>query len=107
MRLQPFEDGNKRTSRIITSYNLWRQNRAPIVIFGEENNAYFDFIDNYDIDGFSKFLEKKSKEELEVMLQLYQSICNGSFEINANLTGENASTPYHNGVNNKVYEKMK
>jgi Fic family protein len=80
VRIQPFEDGNKRTARIITSYHLCKQNKAPIVINGDENEIYFQFIDNYDVEGFTKFLEAKSKEELEVMLALYRTIVGDSFD---------------------------
>lgn len=79
VRTQPFEDGNKRTSRILTNYNLCRQNKAPIIISGRETDTYFSYIDNYDVDGFSKFLETKSKEELEVMMHLYEKICGDDF----------------------------
>ena len=75
VRAQPFEDGNKRTARILTNYNLCKQNKAPVIISGCETDKYFAFIDNYDADGFAKFLEEKSRKELEVMLELYMKIC--------------------------------
>lgn len=83
VRIQPFEDGNKRTARILTSFNLCKQNKAPIVISADENEEYFDYIDKYDVEGFTNFLEKKSKEELEVMLSLYKSICGDTFEVDS------------------------
>ena len=94
VRIQPFEDGNKRTARILTSFNLCKQNKAPIVIGMDENDEYFDYIDKYDIEGFTKFLEKKSKEELEVMLALYKSICGDSFEPD-NMTSELGEQDIH------------
>lgn len=75
VRTQPFEDGNKRTSRILTNYNLCKQNKAPIVISGRETDEYFGYIDDYNIEGFTTFLETKSKEELQVMMSLYIKIC--------------------------------
>lgn len=75
VRTQPFEDGNKRTARILTNYNLCKQNKAPIIISGKETDKYFSYIDDYDIDGFAEFLKLKSREELEVMMTLYKSIC--------------------------------
>ena len=75
VRTQPFEDGNKRTARILTNYNLCKQNRAPIIITGIETDKYFSYIDNYDIDGFTEYLKEKSKSELDVMMNLYKSIC--------------------------------
>lgn len=80
VRIQPFEDGNKRTARILTSYHLCKQNKAPIIISGEENEQYFSFIDEYDVEGFTAFLERKSKQELEVMLTLYKTICGTSLQ---------------------------
>lgn len=78
VRIQPFEDGNKRTARILTNYNLCRQNKAPVVISGAESEEYFQFIDNYAVEQFAQFLEKKSKEELQVMIDLYQRVCGDS-----------------------------
>ena len=73
-KAQLFNDGNKRTARILTNYNLCKQNKAPIVISGRETDEYFGYIDDYNIDGFTKFLETKSKEELQVMMSLYMKI---------------------------------
>ncbi len=75
IRIHPFEDGNGRTGRIITSFNLCKANKAPIVISSRERKKYFSYIDNNDVDSLALFFEKKSKEELEVMLELYKAIC--------------------------------
>ena len=75
VRTQPFEDGNKRTARILTNYNLCKQNKAPIIISGKETDKYFSYIDDYDVDGFADFLKTKSKKELEIMIELYKTIC--------------------------------
>lgn len=79
VRIQPFEDGNKRTARILTSYNLCCQNKAPVVIDGSETEEYFTYIDNYNVEGFSKFLENKSREELLVMELLYKRVCGDDY----------------------------
>lgn len=76
VRIQPFEDGNKRTARTITNYNLLKLNKAPIIIGNDENNKYFDLIDNYDIKGLTEMFMQKSKEELTVMRELYNNIRN-------------------------------
>lgn len=81
VRMQPFEDGNKRTARTITNFNLCKQNKAPVIISGNETDTYFDFIDNYDVIGFSNFLKQKSEEELVNMLDLYRAINGDSFEL--------------------------
>lgn len=90
IHIHPFEDGNGRTGRILTSYNLCNQNKAPIIISSRERKKYFSYINNNDIDSLALFFEKKSKEELEVMLDLYKSIC-GDAIINkkCNDTGKN------------------
>ena len=75
VRIQPFEDGNKRSARILTSYNLIMNNKAPIIIKGEEIEEYFKYIDEYNVKGMKDFFTKKSKEEFEIMLELYQNMC--------------------------------
>lgn len=75
IHIHPFEDGNGRTGRIITNYNLCKSNKAPIVINSRERNKYFSYINNNDVDSLADFFEKKSKEELEVMLDLCKTIC--------------------------------
>ena len=88
VRLQPFEDGNKRTARIITSFNLCKQNKAPIIINGKETDEYFKYIDDYDVEGLTNFFEKKSREELDSMIELLERICGN--QINSNETENSA-----------------
>lgn len=75
VRIQPFEDGNKRTARILTCFNLCKNNKAPIVICGEQTDEYFRCIDEYDVDSLSEMFKKNSKDELNVMMNLYENIC--------------------------------
>lgn len=75
VRLQPFEDGNKRVARVVTCYNLCNQNKAPIIITGKETDEYFGYIDEYDIPSLTKMFKEKSENELEVMINLYRRIC--------------------------------
>ena len=44
IRIHPFEDGNGRTARIITNYNLMMNNKAPIIIEKEERKKYFEML---------------------------------------------------------------
>ena len=74
VRIQPFEDGNKRTARILTNFNLCNQNKAPVVINGSETDRYFGYIDDYDVEGLAEFLKEKSEQELMIMVDLYRSI---------------------------------
>lgn len=95
VRMQPFEDGNKRTARILTNYNLCKQNKAPIVITGKETDEYFKYIDTYDIYGMKGLFERKSKEELNVMLELYETICGDDlFDDEGIQTGDNINLSY-------------
>ncbi len=75
IKIHPFEDGNGRTGRIITSYNLCKSNKAPIIINSRERSKYFKYISENDVDSLALMFEKKSKEELEVMVELYKTIC--------------------------------
>lgn len=78
VRIQPFEDGNKRTARIITNYNLVKQNRAPIIIEKEELDEYWNYINNYDVEGFTNFLKNKSQKEFKEMIYVYEKTCTSS-----------------------------
>lgn len=80
VRIQPFEDGNKRTARIITNFNLCKQNKSPVIISGKDTDKYFGYINDYNVNDFAKFLEEKSNEEFKIMTDLYQSICGGTFD---------------------------
>ena len=75
VRSQPFEDGNKRCAKIITAFNLMKQNKAPIIIKAAETDEYFGYIDNYDVEGMTNFIKRKSDEELKVLINLYRRIC--------------------------------
>lgn len=86
VRLQPFEDGNKRSTRILTNFNLIKQNKAPVIISGDETDEYFDYIDEYNVEGMTKLLKSKSEEELEIILDLYKSLNGDTFD---NFVNEN------------------
>lgn len=101
VRTQPFEDGNKRTARVLTNYNLLKQNKAPVIISGCETDTYFSFIDNYDAEGFAKYLETKSKHELEIMLILYKKICGDGFLEYDNIEENSIASVYKRTFPNK------
>ena len=71
VRIQPYQDGNKRSARILTSYNLFSSDRSPVIIPGEETDEYFGYIDNNDVEGMAKYLERRSKLEYDFMVGSY------------------------------------
>jgi len=72
MRIHPFEDGNKRTAKILMNANFVKQNYPPVIITEEDTEAYYEFINNEDITGFAKFLKSKSLQEFNVLISLYK-----------------------------------
>ncbi len=72
MRIHPFEDGNKRVSKIILNSNLVRQNCPPVVITEGETKLYYSFINNEDVEGFAKFLREKSMQEFYTIVSYYK-----------------------------------
>lgn len=69
--IHPFEDGNGRTGRVLINHQLISCNELPIVIPEERRVEYFNYLQNYDVDGFSKMIkelqeiEKRKIEEYE------------------------------------------
>ena len=76
MRIHPFEDGNKRTAKLILTANLIRQNLPPVIINEDETEIYYDYINNEDVEGFAKFIKSKSIQELNSIISLYKNIRN-------------------------------
>lgn len=73
MRIHPFEDGNKRVSRLILNVNLINQGYPPVIISESETDDYYNFINNFDVQGFAKFLRIKSYYESMGIAFLYKS----------------------------------
>lgn len=71
LKIHPFEDGNGRCARIITSFHLLKSNLAPICISRDKKRLYCDYIENNDFDNLAKMFEESSKTELHVMKDLY------------------------------------
>ena len=80
IRIHPFEDGNGRTARIITNYNLIMNNKAPIIIPKEDRKKYFEMLEFNKIPELTKYFKRKSEEEFNTMLKLYQTNYNGDFD---------------------------
>ncbi|MDD2203664.1 MAG: Fic family protein [Bacilli bacterium] len=71
VRVQPFEDGNKRTAQLITGFNLMKNGCPPILIKENDRDKYLEYIIKNDVNSFADFLKTKSAEELEYIKQLY------------------------------------
>lgn len=74
MRIHPFEDGNKRSAKIILASNLLKSSCAPIIITDEDNEEYYSFINNLDYNGFAEFLRQRSKIEFDTLVSLFKMI---------------------------------
>lgn len=76
MRIHPFEDGNKRVSRLIMNINLMKAGYPPVIIMEEETDQYYKFINDYDIKGLATFLSQKSYYEAIGIIFLYKLVKN-------------------------------
>lgn len=72
MRIHPFEDGNKRTAKILLNANLIRQNYPPVIISEEETTQYYKYINDEDVRGFANFLRIRSLHELNTLMSYYK-----------------------------------
>lgn len=67
IKIHPFEDGNGRTARLLTNYNLIREGRAPVVITSDLMEYYQSYIKNDDVLGMANLLSIQSRKEQEVI----------------------------------------
>lgn len=58
-----FEDGNGRTGRVLINHELISNNEIPIVIPEDRRVEYFSYLQNYDVDGFSKIIKELQEFE--------------------------------------------
>lgn len=72
VQMQPFENGNKRTAKILTSINLIAADLAPIAIPPEQLDEYWSCIDNSSAEDLAELFRINSEAELKEMLELYK-----------------------------------
>ncbi len=73
MRIHPFEDGNKRSAKLITTTNLLKQNIPPVIITKADIDEYYRFINTQDYMGFAEFLRQRSNIENLTMVGFYKA----------------------------------
>jgi Fic family protein len=66
-RIQPFEDCNKRVSRLIMAYNLMYNGYPPAIIPISEQGDYYKSIENRDFSYLTKVIEESSKKEGQII----------------------------------------
>ena len=71
LRIHPYEDGNGRIARIITSYNLMKLGLAPAIITPHEKNDYNNCIENYEPEVLAEMIRNLSNDESLAIKQLY------------------------------------
>lgn len=68
MRIHPFEDGNKRITKLLLNSNLLKNNKAPVIITDQDNDLFYRYIVQRDYDGLAAFLKQRSAIERNTMV---------------------------------------
>lgn len=74
MRIHPFEDGNKRCAKLITTTNLCKQGFPPIIITKEDTDEYYRFLNDCDYEGFAEFINQRANLENNTLCGIYRII---------------------------------
>lgn len=73
MRIHPLEDGNKRTARLITTTNLCKEGKAPIIITSEDTDFYYKLVNESNYDEMAEFFRHRSMVEDNTMCGFYKA----------------------------------
>lgn len=72
MRTHPFEDGNKRTTKILLTANLISNGCAPIIISKTDLQEYYQYLNTEDYEKMALFIKNRSLSELQNMIGIYK-----------------------------------
>ncbi len=71
--IHPFEDGNGRCARLLTSYHLCQENLPPIIITPDQKKEYCSYIENRDEIALANLFKESSKNEQKIMMEIYHT----------------------------------
>jgi len=66
IKIHPFEDGNRRTARLLLNFNLLRQGLAPVIITKDLDEYYKSYIRNESVEDMANIFRIQSTREREV-----------------------------------------